>query len=215
LLTNGRAASVASAKAELARAELELGYTTVTAVEQTDPIYVNFAQPATDVDALRRAVKSGRAIGISQEGIEVTLVRADGSVYPQKGKLLFADFAVDSTTDSVSMRAVFPNPERELLSGAYVSVRLDRAIERNVMLVPRDAVLRTTDRTLVKVVGPDDRIHEVEVEASQMKGHDWIIARGLQGGERVVVVDAARYAAGEAVTAIERDPSTPMVLDNT
>jgi membrane fusion protein, multidrug efflux system len=209
------AASVASAKAELARAELELGYTTVTAVEQTDPIYVNFAQPATDVDALRRAVKSGRAIGISQEGIEVTLVRADGSVYPQKGKLLFADFAVDSTTDSVSMRAVFPNPERELLSGAYVSVRLDRAIERNVMLVPRDAVLRTTDRTLVKVVGPDDRIHEVEVEASQMKGHDWIIARGLQGGERVVVVDAARYAAGEAVTAIERDPSTPMVLDNT
>jgi multidrug efflux system membrane fusion protein len=236
------AASVASAKAELARAELQLGYTTVTApisghtrralvtegalvgleqatllttVEQTDPIYVNFAQPAMDVDALRRAVKSGRAIGVAQESIEVTLVRADGSVYPQKGKLLFADFAVDSTTDSVSMRAVFPNPERELLSGAYVSVRLDRAIERNVILVPRDAVLRTTDRALVKVVGPDDRIHEVEVEASQMKGHDWIIARGLQGGERVVVVDAARYAAGEAVTAIERDPSTPMVSGNT
>lgn len=236
------AASVASAKAELARAELQLGYTTVTApidgyarralvtegalvgldqatllttVEQVDPIYVNFSQPATDVDALRRAVKSGRAIGIAQQDIEVTLVRADGTDYPQKGKLLFADLAVDSTTDSVSMRAVFSNSERELLPGSYVSIRLDRAVERNVILVPRDAVVRTADLALVKVVGADDRIHEVEVETSQMKGRDWIVTRGLRGGERVVVGDAARYAVGAVVTAVESDPGAPIVAGNT
>ncbi|MCP6640557.1 efflux transporter periplasmic adaptor subunit, partial [Klebsiella pneumoniae] len=77
---------------------------------QLDPIYVNFSQPAADVDALRRAVKSGRATGIAQHDIAVTLLRADGTAYPLKGKLLFSDLAVDPTTDTVAMRALFPNP---------------------------------------------------------------------------------------------------------
>ncbi|APZ00493.1 multidrug transporter [Burkholderia pseudomallei] len=224
-------AAVASARAELARAQLQLDYATVTApidgrarralvtegalvgqdqatplttVEQLDPIYVNFSQPAADVESLRRAVKSGRAAGIAQQDVEVTLVRPDGSTYARKGKLLFADLAVDPSTDTVAMRALFPNPERELLPGAYVRIALDRAVARDAILVPRDALLRTADSATVKVVGQNGKIRDVTVEATQMKGRDWIVTRGLAGGERVVVVDAAQFEAGTTVKALER-----------
>ncbi|KWI52730.1 multidrug transporter [Burkholderia pseudomultivorans] len=224
-------AEVASAKAELARAQLQLDYATVTApisgrarralvtegalvgqdqatplttVEQLDPIYVNFSQPAADVDALRRAVKSGRATGIAQQDVAVTLLRADGTAYPLKGRLLFSDLAVDPTTDTVAMRALFPNPDRELLPGAYVRIALDTAIDRQAILVPRDALLRTADRTSVRVVGANDKVKDVEVVADRMSGRDWRITRGLSGGERVIVDDPAQFAPDTAVKPVEQ-----------
>ncbi|KAB0643519.1 MexX/AxyX family multidrug efflux RND transporter periplasmic adaptor subunit [Burkholderia latens] len=228
-------ADVASAKAELARAQLQLDYATVTApisgrarralvtegalvgqdqptplttVEQIDPIYVNFSQPAADVDALRRAVKSGRATGIAQHDVTVTLLRADGTAYPLKGKLLFSDLAVDPTTDTVAMRALFPNPERELLPGAYVRIALDAAVDQRAILVPRDALLRTADRTSVRVVGANGKVTDVEVVADQMSGRDWRITRGLAGGERVIVDDAAQFAPDTTVKPVERSAPT-------
>ncbi|QCU51253.1 MexX/AxyX family multidrug efflux RND transporter periplasmic adaptor subunit [Burkholderia pseudomallei] len=224
-------AAAASARAELETAQIKLDYATVTApidgrarrahvtegalvgqdqatplttVEQLDPIYVNFSQSAADVESLRRAVKSGRAAGIAQQDVEVTLVRPDGSTYAREGKLLFADLAVDPSTDTVAMRALFPNPERELLPGAYVRIALDRAVARDAILVPRDALLRTADSATVKVVGQNGKIRDVTVEAAQMKGRDWIVTRGLAGGDRVVVVDAAQFEAGTTVKALER-----------
>ncbi|WP_321821271.1 MULTISPECIES: MexX/AxyX family multidrug efflux RND transporter periplasmic adaptor subunit [unclassified Burkholderia] len=224
-------ADVASAQAELARAQLQLDYATVTApisgrarralvtegalvgqdqatplttVEQLDPIYVNFSQPAADVDALRRAVKSGRATGIAQHDVTVTLLRADGTAYPLKGKLLFSDLAVDPTTDTVAMRALFPNPERELLPGAYVRIALDAAVDQRAILVPRDALLRTADRTSVRVVGENGKVKDVEVAADRMSGRDWRITRGLAGGERVIVDNAAQFAPDTAVKPVEQ-----------
>ena len=228
-------ADVASAQAELARAQLQLDYATVTApisgrarralvtegalvgqdqatplttVEQLDPIYVNFSQPAADVDALRRAVKSGRATGIAQHDVTVTLLRADGTAYPLKGKLLFSDLAVDPTTDTVAMRALFPNPERELLPGAYVRIALDTAVDQRAILVPRDALLRTADRTSVRVVGTNGKVKDVEVVADRMSGRDWRITRGLAGGERVIVDNAAQFAPDTAVKPVEQASPT-------
>ncbi|WAS55690.1 MexX/AxyX family multidrug efflux RND transporter periplasmic adaptor subunit [Burkholderia ambifaria] len=228
-------ADVASAKAELARAQLQLDYATVTApisgrarralvtegalvgqdqatplttVEQLDPIYVNFSQPAADVDALRRAVKSGHATGIAQHDVTVTLRRADGTAYPLKGKLLFSDLAVDPTTDTVAMRALFPNPERELLPGAYVRIALDAAVDQRAILVPRDALLRTAERTSVRVVGTNGKVKDVEVVADQMSGRDWRITRGLSGGERVIVDNAVQFAPDTAVKPVEQASPT-------
>ncbi|PRD93164.1 MexX/AxyX family multidrug efflux RND transporter periplasmic adaptor subunit [Burkholderia ambifaria] len=228
-------ADVASAKAELARAQLQLDYATVTApisgrarralvtegalvgqdqatplttVEQLDPIYVNFSQPAADVDALRRAVKSGHATGIAQHDVTVTLRRADGTAYPLKGKLLFSDLAVDPTTDTVAMRALFPNPDRELLPGAYVRIALDAAVDQRAILVPRDALLRTAERTSVRVVGPNGKVKDVEVVADQMSGRDWRVTRGLSGGERVIVDNAAQFAPDTAVKPVEQASPT-------
>ncbi|WP_175725944.1 MexX/AxyX family multidrug efflux RND transporter periplasmic adaptor subunit [Burkholderia ambifaria] len=228
-------ADVASAKADLARAQLQLDYATVTApisgrarrafvtegalvgqdqatplttVEQLDPIYVNFSQPAADVDALRRAVKSGHATGIAQHDVTVTLRRADGTAYPLKGKLLFSDLAVDPTTDTVAMRALFPNPERELLPGAYVRIALDAAVDQRAILVPRDALLRTAERTSVRVVGTNGKVKDVEVVADQMSGRDWRVTRGLSGGERVIVDNAAQFAPDTAVKPVEQASPT-------
>ncbi|HEF4757444.1 MexX/AxyX family multidrug efflux RND transporter periplasmic adaptor subunit [Burkholderia multivorans] len=227
-------AEVASAKAELARAQLQLDYANVTApisgrarralvtegalvgqgeatplttVEQLDPIYVNFSQPAADVEALRRAVKSGRATGIAQQDVAVTLLRADGTPYPLKGKLLFSDLAVDPTTDTVAMRALFPNPERELLPGAYVRIALDAAVDHRALLVPRDALLRTAERTSVRVVDAAGSVKDVEVVADRMSGRDWRITRGLNGGERVIVDNAAQFAPGTVVKPVDARPA--------
>ncbi|WP_175755794.1 MexX/AxyX family multidrug efflux RND transporter periplasmic adaptor subunit [Burkholderia ambifaria] len=228
-------ADIASAKAELARAQLQLDYATVTApisgrarralvtegalvgqdqatplttVEQLDPIYVNFSQPAADVEALRRAVKSGHATGIAQHDVTVTLRSADGTAYPLKGKLLFSDLAVDPTTDTVAMRALFPNPDRELLPGAYVRIALDAAVDQRAILVPRDALLRTAERTSVRVVGTNGKVKDVEVVADQMSGRDWRITRGLSGGERVIVDNAAQFAPDTAVKPVEQASPT-------
>ena len=151
-------------------------------------------------------MKSGRATGIAQHDIAVTLLRADGTAYPLKGKLLFSDLAVDPTTDTVAMRALFPNPERELLPGAYVRIALDTAVDQRAILVPRDALLRTADRTSVRVVGTNGKVKDVEVTADQMSGHDWRITRGLAGGERVIVDNAAQFAPDSAVKPVEQAP---------
>jgi membrane fusion protein, multidrug efflux system len=224
-------AEVASARAELERARLQLSYATVTApidgrarralvtegalvgqdsatplttVEQIDPIYVNFSQPAADVAALRRAIDTGRVQGVAQKDIKVYLTLPDGSEYAQTGKLLFTDLAVDPGTDSVAMRALFPNAQRELLPGAYVRIRLDRAIDTAAIAVPRDAVTRTADDATVKVVDAAGKVAVVPVQVNELKGRNWLVTRGLKGGERVIVENAATLAPGTAVTPRER-----------
>lgn len=224
-------AEVASARAELERARLQLSYATVTApidgrarralvtegalvgqdsatplttVEQIDPIYVNFSQPAADVAALRRAIDTGRVQGVAQKDIKVYLMLPDGSEYAQTGKLLFTDLAVDPGTDSVAMRALFPNAQRELLPGAYVRIRLDRAIDTAAIAVPRDAVTRTADDATVKVVDAASKVAVVPVQVNELKGHNWLVTRGLKGGERVIVENAATLVAGTVVTPRER-----------
>lgn len=230
-------AEVMSARAELERARLQLGYATVTApidgrarramvtegalvgqdsatplttVEQIDPIYVNFSQPAADVATLQRAIDSGRATGVAQRDIEVRLTLPDGSEYTQTGKLLFTDLAVDPGTDTVAMRALFPNPRRALLPGAYVRIRLDRAIDRAAIAVPRDAVMRTSEQASVKVVDASGKVVVVPVQANQMKGRDWLVTGGLKGGERVVVENVAALEAGTVVTPHERVAAVPV-----
>lgn len=162
-------AQIASAKAELEQARLRLGYATVTApidgrarralvtegalvgedsptpltrVEQIDPIYVNFSQPAGEVAAMQRAIREGQVKGVADKDIAVRLVLADGSEYPLAGELLFSDLAVDPGTDTIAMRALFRNPHRELLPGGYVQVRLQRAVNPQAITVPRGPARR-------------------------------------------------------------------------
>ncbi|SIO71014.1 membrane fusion protein, multidrug efflux system [Burkholderia sp. GAS332] len=224
-------AEVASARAELERARLQLSYATVTApidgrarralvtegalvgqdsatplttVEQIDPIYVNFSQPAADVAALRRAIDTGRVKGVAQKDVKVRLTLPDGSEYIQTGTLLFTDLAVDPGTDTVAMRALFPNPRRELLPGAYVRITLDRAIDTAVIAVPRDAVSRTADEASVKVVDAAGKVAVVPVQVNELKGRNWLVTSGLKGGERVVVENAATLEPGAVVKPRER-----------
>ena len=98
--------------------------TLLTTVEQVDPMYVYFDQPASDFERLRRAQTAGEVTISEGNKAEVRVIRADGTEYPQAGTLDFSDFSVNPTTGAVAFRGVVPNPDRSLLPGMYVTVRL-------------------------------------------------------------------------------------------
>ena len=117
-------------------------FTHLTTIEQIDPIYVRFSQPASQYSSLRRAVVSGLWKGVPLGEIKVRLLLSNGEEYPHPGRIIFSDMAVDPNTDTIEMKALFPNPDSELLPGAYVRVVFDKAVRDNVFAIPRDAVIR-------------------------------------------------------------------------
>ncbi len=221
-------AQLLTAKAQLDRAKLDLSYSRVTSpidgrarralvtegalvgqdaptplttVEQLDPIYVNFSQPASEVMALQRAIKEGRMQSVAKDTVQVELVFPDGSVYKQPGKLFFSDMAVDSNTDTVAMRALFANPNYELLPGAYVQIRLAQAVNKNTVLVPRDALIRTSAGSSVMIIGQDSKAEAKQVTADTMQGPNWIVTEGLKGGETIILTNPGMLAPGTTVKA--------------
>ena len=179
--------------------------TPLTIVEQIDPIYVNFAQPASEVLALRRATNKGTLEKISQENVDVEIVLADGTPYAEKGKLLFSDLAVDPNTDTVSMRAVFPNKTGELLPGAFVNVKLARAMNNTAVLIPRDSLIRGANTATVMVVNAENKVEPVTVKAAEIRGPNWVVTAGLTGGEQVILSNPGMLAPGTLVKAISQD----------
>ena len=93
-------------------------FTHLTTIEQIDPIYVRFSQPASQYSSLRRAVVSGLWKGVPLGEIKVRLLLSNGEEYPHSGRIIFSDMAVDPNTDTIEMRALFPNPDQEQLPGA-------------------------------------------------------------------------------------------------
>ncbi|MBK1978465.1 multidrug efflux RND transporter periplasmic adaptor subunit AxyX [Achromobacter xylosoxidans] len=185
--------------------------TPLTVVQQLDPIYVNFSQPAAEVMQLQKQIRAGALEGVAPDKMRVRLLLPDGSEYGQGGTLSFADLAVDPGTDNVTMRALFDNPDRVLLPGMYVRVRLEQAVNRDTYLVPRDALLRNADGAHLLVAGDDGELRSVAVAAHRLLGSNWVITEGLEGGERVVVENAAQLAPGQKIKPVERAaPSAPV-----
>jgi len=160
-------ADVASAKASLERAELNLGYTTVRApisgrigralvtegalvgeneatplatIQQLDSVYADFTQSATELMALKKAFAEGKMQKFEPGAAKVTLLLDGGSAYPQPGKMLFSDITVDESTGEISLRAKFPNPDQQLLPGMYVRVRLEQGVDNRAIALPPQAV---------------------------------------------------------------------------
>lgn len=219
-------AEVASAQAKLNRAKLDLGYANVTApidgvarralvtegalvgkdeathlttVEQVNPVYVNFAQSSSEVFALRKALRDGQLKGNDGQ-FKIELLLPDGSVYPNAGKLSFSDVSVNQTTDSVVMRAIFENPQQELMPGAYVRLKLRQATNPNAILIPRDALIRDQFSARVWVVNAKNELESREVHTGSVVAKQWVIEQGLKPGERVVITNAATQTAGTKVT---------------
>ncbi|MCE4063393.1 efflux RND transporter periplasmic adaptor subunit [Pandoraea sputorum] len=220
-------AEVLAARAEVRKAELNLGYTSVvspiagrvrraevtegalvgldsptllTRVEQIDPIYVNFSQPAAQVYAMTRDLRAGKLEhGNEAAAPQVHVTLPDGREYTLPGKLLFTDLAVDPGTDTIAMRALLPNPDGVLLPGAFVQVRMQGAVNPNVVRVPREALTRTTAGAIVRVVGADGKVHDRKVHADAIEGHDWLVTDGLKGGEQVIVQNLTQFSDGMKV----------------
>jgi membrane fusion protein, multidrug efflux system len=219
-------AEVAAAQAKLNRAKLDVGYANVSApidgvarralvtegarvgkdeathlttVEQINPVYVNFAQSSSEVFALRKALRDGQLKGNGGQ-FKIELLLPDGSLYPSSGKLSFSDVSVNQTTDSVVMRAIFENPQQELMPGAYVRLKIRQATNPNAILIPRDALIRDQFSSRVWVVNANNELESREVQTGSMIDKQWVIEQGLKTGDRVVVTNAATQTANTKVT---------------
>lgn len=207
-------ADVAAAKAAVQTARINLGYASVVApisgrigralvtegalvgqgeatqlavIQQINPLYVNFTQSATDVLKLKKAMESGALKKAGKHAAAVRVVLDDGTEYPQEGKLLFSDLSVDPTSGQVSLRAELPNPDGLLLPGMYVRVRLEQAEVDDGMLLPQQAVTRSSQGDTVMVVDPEGHVSPRPVKLGGARGNQWVVLGGLKAGEQVMV----------------------------
>jgi membrane fusion protein (multidrug efflux system) len=208
-----RAASL-QAEAELERARIDLRYTKVLApisgrigrsavtegalvsngqaqelatIQQLDPIYVDVTQPARDLLALRRDLADGRLQKAGENAAKVTLKLEDGSDYGHEGKLEFSEVTVDPGTGSVTLRAVFPNPDKVLLPGMFVHAQLVAGLKSEAILVPQQGVTRNArGEPSAMVVNAENKVELRRIKTERTVGNRWLVGEGLQPGDRVI-----------------------------
>jgi membrane fusion protein (multidrug efflux system) len=207
-------ADVATAKAAVQTAQINLDYAAVTApisgrigqalvtegalvsaaeatqlavIQQTNTVYVNFTQSSTDVLRLRKAIAAKQLRASGDGSVAVRVVLEDGSELPRPGKLLFTDLTVDATSGQITLRAEVPNPDGLLLPGQFVRVRLSQAELPSGMLLPQQAVTRTNQGDTVMVVGTDGKPMARPVKVGNAQGNQWVVLDGLKPGEQVIV----------------------------
>ena len=225
-------ADVVSTRAALETARIDLGYTRVTSpvagrtgranvtvgalvtasqaaplvtVAQLDPIYVDMTQPSARLLQQRRDVASGALKRPSADRAVVRLVLEDGSEYPHAGEVQFSEVIVDQGTGSVTLRAVFPNPDQLLLPGMFVRAVVEEGVTDQALLVPQRAVQRTPrGEPMAFVVNVEGVVEQRVLRANRSVGNDWLVTDGLRAGDRVVLEGFQRIRPGARVTATER-----------
>jgi membrane fusion protein (multidrug efflux system) len=160
--------------------------TQLATIQQTNMVYVNFTQSASELTRLRKTAGRDQARSLDAP-VPVTVVLDDGSELPQKGKLLFSDISVDPTSGQITLRAEVPNQDGLLLPGQYVRVRLSQAQLPSGILLPQQAVTRSDQGDSVMVVGADGKPSQRQVKVGPAQGNQWVVLEGLKPGEQVIV----------------------------
>jgi membrane fusion protein (multidrug efflux system) len=232
-------ADVASARAGLAAAQLDLQYSEVKApitgrigralitegalvsangpenlatIQQLDPVYADFTQSANELLQLRRALDVGALTSADPGEATVRLVLDDDTPYPHPGRLLFSEATVDATTGQVILRGEFPNPDGDLLPGMYVRVQIMQGMQHDTIAVPQQAIQRDTGgRAQVYVVREDGSTELRTVRAGRTIGNErWVIEEGIEPGEQIVVEGFQKLRPGVQVTAQPWQPPQAM-----
>ncbi|HMM54794.1 MAG TPA: efflux RND transporter periplasmic adaptor subunit [Candidatus Desulfobacillus sp.] len=183
--------------------------THLVTIDQLDPIRVEFTQAYSDVLRLQQAVKAGTEK--KADAAEVRLLLEDGSLYPEKGRLKFADMAVEPSSGAVVMRAEFPNPRRELLPGTFVRVRFPQAELDKAVRVPQRAVQGGPAGQMVMTVDAEGKVVPRPIVTGSMVGADFIVSRGLEGGEQVIVNGLQKAPPGSTVKPVPWQPGAPVL----
>lgn len=225
-------ADVASTQAELKNAEINLGFSTVRSpisgqtnrstvtvgalvtasqadplvtVQRLDPIYVDINQSSSELLRLRQQLSQGRLD--SSNNTKVKLKLEDGSYYPVEGRLAFSDASVNPDTGTITIRAVFPNPNHLLLPGMYATAQIVQGVIPNAILIPQAAITRTpTGQAMAMVVNAKGVVETRPVETVGVQGKDWIVTSGLTAGEKVIVDGVAKAKEGATVVAKPYQP---------
>lgn len=225
------AAAVKQAQANVETARINLGYTNVvspiagiageqqvtegalvgqgtptllTTVDQIDPIYVNFDEPAAQIEEFSSLVQAGRITAASGSEEKVQLTLPDGTPYGLPGTVDFRAATVNPSTGTAAMRGIIPNPGHNLLPGMFVSLTLTVGFANHAFLIPQIALQRDAQGSYVLTVGPDSTVVMKRVETEGASGTDWIVWSGLSAGDRIIVAGIQSAHPGAKVAAIER-----------
>ncbi|BBQ52385.1 efflux RND transporter periplasmic adaptor subunit [Aeromonas veronii] len=230
-------AEIMASKAALRTAEINLGYTRITApisgrigksavtegalvtaqqsdnltaIQQLDPMYVDVRQSTADLLRLKRLVAEGKLTQDEQKGAKVTFQLEDGSTYGEEGSLQFSDVTVDETSGMVALRVIVPNPHQLLLPGMFMRATLQEGERAQGLLVPQTAVTRTPNGgATVMVVTADNKVELRNVQLSRVVGSNWVVESGLTSGERVIVAGLQKVRPGAVVNPAEQGADAP------
>jgi membrane fusion protein (multidrug efflux system) len=224
-------ANVAQIRAQLDAASLQLGYTTVRApisgragpaqvtegalvsqgegtlmarVEQISPVYVVFSQSASELLNIRKSIADGSLEMKKGQLVEVRLTLANGSEYAVPGYIDLIDFSVDETTGTVALRAEFPNPDRQLLTGEFVRAKIYAGKVPSGIAVPQRAVTVGESGSSVFVVDGEGKAAVRPIETGALVNGMWIIEKGLKAGDVVITSNLLKLRPGVPVKSTAR-----------
>ncbi len=227
-------ASVEAARAKVVQAELDLSYTTIhtpvtglssyslqqegayigyatgsalTYVAQVDPIWIEFSVSENQLLKSREQVKQGAIRTPEEEGFEVEIVLADGTVFPETGRITFSDASLSEETGTFLIRAELANPDGHLRPGQFVRVFLKGAYRPDAILIPQRAVQQGSKGSFVWVAD-SGKAQLRPVVVGSWHRDQWFIEEGLEGGESVVVDGAIRLRAGVPVTIVDPESTS-------
>ncbi|MCX3802508.1 efflux RND transporter periplasmic adaptor subunit [Escherichia coli] len=219
-------ASVEAKKAALETARINLDWTTVTApisgrigissvtpgalvtasqdtalttVRGLDTMYVDLTRSSVDLLRLRK-----QSLATNSDTMSVSLILEDGTTYSEKGRLELTEVAVDESTGSVTLRAIFPNPQQQLLPGMFVRARVDEGVMEDAILAPQQGVTRDAKgNATALVVNKDNKVEQRTLETGETYGDKWLVLNGLHNGDRLIVEGSAKVTSGQTVKAVE------------
>ncbi|MDU9411636.1 efflux RND transporter periplasmic adaptor subunit [Pseudomonas sp. zfem005] len=156
-------------------------------IQQLDPIYVDVTQPTKDLLRLRRDLESGQLQKAGDNAAKVKLMLEDGSEYGHEGTLEFSEVSVDEGTGSVTLRAVFPNPDHSLLPGMFVHAQLSSGVNQQAILAPQQGVTRDLKgQATALVVNAENKVELRQLEADRTVGDRWLVTKGLNPGDKLI-----------------------------
>ncbi|MDB5974980.1 MAG: mexA 1 [Nevskia sp.] len=184
--------------------------TALATVDQLDPVYVDVSQPSGTLLRFKREAAAGLLQQSAAGQTPVHLQLEDGSDYAQAGTLQFSEVTVDQGTGSVTLRAIFPNPERLLLPGMFVRERIEEGVRPDAVLAPQQGVTHDTKgQPAALVVGQDDTVELRTLQAERAIGDQWLVSSGLKPGDRVIVEGVQLVKPGIKVQPEEYQPAGP------
>jgi len=219
-------AQVKQAEANVETARINLGYATVTApisgrsgqqhvtegalvgqseatlltsVDQIDHLYVNFDRPADEILKLQAAQTRGDVTLFDRDKATLQVILPDGTPYQPLGSVDFGDVTVDPTNAALTFRGIIANPQRTLLPGMFVTVRLTLGTQNHAYVVPQAIVRRDSAGAFVEVAGLDDKVLQKHIQAEAMRGTNWLVTGGLSDGDRIIATSVDQVHPGMQV----------------
>jgi membrane fusion protein (multidrug efflux system) len=231
-------AEIQSSQASVESARINLGYTRITApisgrigkssvtvgalavanqstslatIQQLDQVYVDSPQSTGYLLKLKRTMASGRVKGGSASQTKVKLLLEDGSAYPQQGVLKFSDVTVDSTTSSLTLRMMFPNPGHVLLPGMYVRAVVEEGVADQAILAPQQGISHDTKgNPTALVVDASGKVEQRLLKVDRAVGSRWLVTEGLHAGDRLIMEGLQQVKPGTAVSVVPfRETAAP------